>query len=117
MGNGQQLKSYLYVKDCVEAMLLAIEKSKQKVNTFNLGTDSSCRVVDSISWICKELGVSPVLEFSGGDRGWIGDNPIIQLDTRKINSLGWRPRLNIEEGVIKTVRFLRQNEWVLSNHK
>lgn len=115
LGNGRQVKSYLYVQDCIDAMLLAIRKSSLKVNTFNLGTDSSCQVIDSIGWICKELGVEPVLEFSGGDRGWIGDNPIIQLDTSKIKSLGWMPKLTIQEGVIKTVQYLMENEWVFDD--
>jgi UDP-glucose 4-epimerase len=77
-----------------------------------LGNDSYCEVNDSIDWICQELGVRPVLEYSGGDRGWIGDNPFIFLDTHKIESLGWRPKVSINDGVIRTVRFLSTNEWV-----
>jgi UDP-glucose 4-epimerase len=112
LGNGKQRKSYLYVQDCIDAILLAMDKSKEKVNIFNLGVDGYCEVNDSIGWICQELGVEPSLEYSGGDRGWIGDNPFIFLDTHKIQSLGWRPKININEGVIKTVQYLRDNEWV-----
>lgn len=112
LGNGKQRKSYLYVQDCIDAILLAIDKTKEKVNIFNLGVDGYCEVNDSISWICQELGVNPVLNYSGGDRGWIGDNPFIFLDTKKIQSLGWRPKISINEGVIKTVQYLRDNEWV-----
>jgi UDP-glucose 4-epimerase len=112
LGNGTQRKSYLYIQDCLDAILLALEHASNKVNIFNLGVDNYCQVNDSIGWICEELGVSPKLEYSGGDRGWIGDNPFIHLDVSKIQSLGWQPKLTIREGVIKTVQYLRANEWV-----
>ena len=112
LGNGKQRKSYLYVQDCIDAIQLAMEKATDKVNIFNLGVDSYCEVNDSIGWICEELNVKPALEYSGGDRGWIGDNPFIYLDTKKIQSLGWKPKIGIRDGVIKTVEYLRANEWV-----
>lgn len=112
LGNGKQRKSYLYIQDCIDAMLIVVNKATDKVNIFNLGVDSYCQVNDSIDWICNELGVIPKLEYAGGDRGWIGDNPFIHLDTKKIQSLGWKPKVSIREGVIKTVEFLRCNEWV-----
>ena len=112
LGNGKQRKSYLYVQDCIDAILLAMEKANDKVNIFNLGIDGYCEVNDSIGWICKELGVQPTLEYSGGDRGWIGDNPFIFLDTKKIQSLGWKPKYGIRDGVVKTVEYLQDNEWV-----
>ncbi len=112
LGNGKQRKSYLYVQDCIDAMLLVMDKASDKVNIFNLGVDSYCEVNDSIGWICKELGVHPKLVYSGGDRGWIGDNPFIFLDTKKIQSLGWKPKFGIRDGVVKTVEYLRANEWV-----
>ncbi len=112
LGNGKQRKSYLYVQDCIDAILLATDKATDKVNIFNLGVDGYCEVNDSIGWICAELGVKPEIEYSGGDRGWIGDNPFIFLETKKIQSLGWKPKFSIREGVIKTVEYLRANEWV-----
>lgn len=112
LGNGKQRKSYLYVQDCIDAMLLAMDKAAGKVNVFNLGGDGYCEVNDSIGWICETLSVAPRLEYTGGDRGWIGDNPFIFLDTRRIRGLGWQPKVDIREGVLKTVEFLRQNEWV-----
>ena len=112
LGNGRQRKSYLYVQDCIDAILLAMDKAQDKVNIFNLGVDGYCEVNDSIGWICEELGLKPKLEYSGGDRGWIGDNPFIFLDTKRIQALGWKPQFDIKEGVIKTVQYLRDNEWV-----
>lgn len=112
LGDGRQRKSYLYVQDCIDAILLAIDKSSEKVNVLNLGVDGYCEVNDSIGWICEELGVAPKIEYSGGDRGWIGDNPFIQLDVRKIKGLGWAPKYDIKDGVIRTVRYLKAHEWV-----
>jgi UDP-glucose 4-epimerase len=113
LGNGRQRKSYLYIQDCLSAMMFAIGKSKDKVNIFNLGTDEFCQVNDSISWITGQLGLKPQLSYSGGDRGWIGDSPFIFLDCTKIRSLGWRPGLTIRESVIRTLEYLQQNPWVL----
>jgi UDP-glucose 4-epimerase len=113
LGNGKQKKSYLYIQDCLDAMLVALDKAKDKVNIFNLGVDGYCQVNDSIGWICGEMGVNPKLEYSGGERGWVGDNPFIFLDTKKIQSLGWKPKVSIEDGVVRTVQWLRKNEWVL----
>ena len=112
LGNGKQRKSYLYIQDCIDAMFLAIEKADEKVNIFNLGVDAYCEVNESIGWICSELGLKPQINYTGGERGWIGDNPFIFLDTTKIRSLGWTPKLTIREGVLNTLRFLKNNEWV-----
>jgi UDP-glucose 4-epimerase len=114
LGNGKQRKSYLYVHDCINAMLTATARAEEKVNIFNLGTDAYCQVTDSIRWICSCLGLSPKLEFSGGERGWVGDSPFIFLDTKKIRALGWKPKLTIEESVVRTVRFLDANRWVFN---
>jgi UDP-glucose 4-epimerase len=113
LGDGRQRKSYLYVQDCIDAILTTIERSTDRVNIYNLGTDTYCEVNDSIAWICEALGVSPRIEYTGGDRGWIGDNPLIFLDTRKVCALGWRPKFTIREGVIKTVEYLSANLHIL----
>lgn len=113
LGNGKQRKSYLYVQDCIDAMLLAMDRGRAKVNVFNLGVDDYCEVNDSIGWICEALELKPKLEYTGGERGWIGDNPFIFLDTARIRALGWSPKLGIREGVVRTVHFLRANPWVL----
>ncbi len=113
LGNGKQRKSYLYVGDCLDAILLAIEKATGKVNRFNLGTDEFCEVNDSIGCICETMKVSPRREYSGGDRGWIGDNPFIYLDCSRIRGLGWTPKLTIRQGIARTLRYFQENPWVL----
>ncbi len=115
LGNGNQRKSYLYVQDCIDAIFLALEKSHEKVNIFNLGADAYCEINDSVQWICEDLGVKPTIRYLGGDRGWIGDNPFIYLETKKIQALGWQPKFNIKEGVIKTLEYFKRNEWVFDS--
>jgi UDP-glucose 4-epimerase len=112
LGDGHQRKSYLYIGDCVTAMLKVQANMPEVLDVFNLGADSYCTVRDSIGWIGARLGVSPQLEFTGGDRGWIGDNPFIYLDTKKIRATGWSNDLTIREGVERTVDWLLANQWV-----
>ena len=113
LGDGHQRKSYLYVQDCIDAMLFAIEKAGERVNIFNLGTDETCEVNDSIAWITEQLGLRPTLNYTGGVRGWVGDSPFIFLDCRKIRTLGWAPKLTIREGIIRTLKYLQTDPWVL----
>ena len=114
LGNGAQRKSYLYVQDCVDAMLLALEQASAPVSIYNLGTDEYCQVNQSIQWICGRLGLQPSLYYTGGDRGWIGDNPFIFLNCTRIRALGWRPRLTIQQAVVRTVEYLQANQEILA---
>jgi UDP-glucose 4-epimerase len=117
LGDGTQRKSYLYIQDCLNAIVHAIDlgsaaAAKHRSIVFNLGTDEFCTVRDSIGWICSHLGLSPELEFTGGKRGWVGDNPFIFLDTNKIRETGWRNELSIRDAVLRTVHWLHDNPWV-----
>jgi UDP-glucose 4-epimerase len=113
LGNGKQKKSYLHVSDCVAAMLLAIERAQGAINVFNLGHDEWLEVSESIRIITRTLGLSPRLEYTGGERGWPGDSPKILLDTARIRGLGWKPTRSIEECVVETLGFLAENEYAL----
>lgn len=106
LGDGKQRKSYLYVNDCVEAIVHALATVSDRVSVFNLGTDDYCEVNDSIGWITAAMGVRPAITYSGGRQGWIGDNPFIFLDTARIRATGWKPTLTIREGIERTVRYL-----------
>jgi UDP-glucose 4-epimerase len=109
LGNGGQRKSYLHVTDCVAAIVTAMARPEDKFAIFNLGTDEYCELRDSVGWICNRLQVQPALSYTGGDRGWIGDNPFIFLDCAKMRALGWQPRYSIREGVESTVDYLMAN--------
>ncbi|SDS26091.1 NAD-dependent epimerase/dehydratase family protein [Opitutus sp. GAS368] len=117
LGDGQQRKSYLYVQDCIDALLhvtraRTARDAKHRTQVYNLGTAEYVRVNDSVGHICAALGLKPKLEYTGGDRGWIGDSPFIFLDTKKILATGWKPRLTIEQGIVRTLRWLEANRWV-----
>jgi len=122
LGNGRQRKSYLYVQDCIDAMLHAVGKAtardaKHHTQIYNLGTQEYVEVNTSIGYICAALGLKPELRFTGGERGWIGDNPFIYLDTTKIRDLGWRPKLTIKESIAKTLFWIKENEWIYEKRK
>lgn len=111
LGDGTQKKSYLYIKDCIHAVMTALEKSNQKINIFNLGNYEYSEVKDSVKWIIEYLGLSPEIIYLGGKRGWVGDNPFIHLDISKILNLGWKPKLDIKSGIIKTISYLIDNKF------
>jgi len=113
LGDGRQRKSYLYVQDCVDAILLALSEAHNGVNVFNLGTDEYLEVNESVDLITSRLGLNPTRTYAGGNQGWIGDSPFIFLDTAKIRALGWKPKVSIRDGVIRTLDYLRANPWVL----
>jgi UDP-glucose 4-epimerase len=118
LGDGSQRKSYLYVQDCLDAMLHVIERrtaaaAPHRLQVYNLGTDEYCEVKNSIGWICETLQVKPTLEFTGGKRGWVGDSPFIFLDTGKIRATGWKPKLTIRDGVVRTLHYLLATPQIL----
>jgi len=117
LGDGTARKSYLHVGDCLDAICHVMQKdtaknAKHHVQVYNLGTPEYVQVKDSIGWICQHLKVNPRLEFTGGERGWIGDNPFIFLETKKVQATGWKPKLTIQQGIIRTLEWLRANQWV-----
>ena len=118
LGDGQQRKSYLHIEDCLDALLLICEEKRTAKNTrrryevYHLGVPAYCRVEQSARWICAELGLAPIFEFSGGERGWIGDNPFVFLDVSKAIVAGWAPKHSIEQSVRETARWLSTNSWV-----
>ena len=122
LGDGTQRKSYLYIQDCIAAMLHVANlglaaKAKHRVEVFNLGTPEYVRVNDSIGYLCEALQLQPRLEYSGGNRGWIGDNPFIFLETKKIQATGWQAKLTIRDGILRTLRWLQANPWVFEHRK
>jgi UDP-glucose 4-epimerase len=111
LGNGRQRKSYLHVDDCVAAVLMAIDRAEGPIGIYNLGHTASIVVNESIGIITRHMRVSPRLEYTGGERGWVGDSPRIELDIRRIGSLGWEPRRTIEDSIVETLEFLAANPY------
>jgi len=104
LGDGRQEKSYLYVGDCVEGILTALAAVPEGAfDMFNLGTDETLVVDDSVATICRHMGLDPAIERSGGRRGWAGDSPLIHLDCRKLRARGWAPQLTITEAIGRTL--------------
>ena len=115
LGDGNQKKSYLNILDCLTAMIIAIEKSKKKINVYNLGTDEFSKVKNSVNWITKYLSLKPKVKYqTKKKRGWPGDIPNIYLDTKNIRKLGWKPKYTIRESIIETLKFLIENKWILN---
>jgi UDP-glucose 4-epimerase len=116
LGDGRQEKSYLYVGDCISAMLTAAathDADAGSMSVYNVGTDETVTVDQSVSIITRHLGVSPTVEHTGGMRGWPGDSPLIHLDCSRMRALGWRPTLTIEQAVVRTLDWLEGNPFVL----
>jgi UDP-glucose 4-epimerase len=113
LGDGRQEKSYLYVQDCISALLVAAEhhEADPGAHIYNLGTDETLVVDESVALIAEHLSLSPEIERTGGRRGWAGDSPLIRLDTTRIRGLDWRPRLTIEQALARTLEWFDANEY------
>ncbi len=111
LGDGKQCKPYLHVLDIVDAMLFGFEHSKDQVNLFNIGCDSSTTVTRIAEMVVDEMGLDDVeFKYTGGPRGWPGDVPRFQLDASKINKLGWNEHYTSDEAVRKAIRELLNNQ-------
>ena len=113
LGDGRQEKSYLYVGDCISAILTAADRHHDEpgAHVYNLGTEETVTVDDSVRIITEQLSLSPEVVRTGGKRGWTGDSPLIHLDTARIRALGWRPTLTIEQAIVRTLEWLQANQY------
>jgi UDP-glucose 4-epimerase len=113
LGDGKQTKSYLEVHECVAAMLFAVGHSRDTVNTFNIGSEDWIDVKSIAEIIVEEMNTPHVkFRFTGGERGWIGDVPKMQLAVDRIKALRWKPQIGSRESVHIAVRAMleeRQN--------
>ncbi|MFB6361765.1 MAG: NAD-dependent epimerase/dehydratase family protein [Halobacteriales archaeon] len=106
LGDGEQRKSYLHISDCLEAMTRVIESADEPVNVYNLGTANATSVDEIAHIVADEMGLDPELDHTGGDRGWVGDVPRMQLDVSKLEALGWEAELGSTEAVRRATREL-----------
>lgn len=99
LGNGEQCKPYVYVKDLVEAILYVIDNAEEKYNVYMIGSDSRTKVKEIAAMVIEEMGLNAKIRYTGGDRGWVGDVPEFRYDLTKINKLGWSAPHNSNESV------------------
>jgi UDP-glucose 4-epimerase len=114
VGGKDQQKSYLYVKDCVEGILHAINSDWTfSHGIYNLGHNDAVSLTDTIPIITRYLGINPEVTWSGNPVGWKGDSKYSFVDTSRIKGFGWHPTVSISEGIILTLKWLQENEWIL----
>jgi len=107
LGDGTQTKSYLYVKDCVDAIMFGYKNRKNEVEIFNIGSEDWINVRKIADIVVEEMNLSDVKYiFTGGSRGWKGDVPKMMLSIERIKSYGWAPEHQSEESVRLTARHL-----------
>ena len=110
LGDGKQIKDYLSVKDCVDGVMLGYERSSSPVNIFNLGLRERTSVDEVADIVIDVMGLKEVArKYTGGPRGWKGDNPVVQLSVERIRRLGWRPVTSPKEAIRATA------EWTLKD--
>lgn len=115
LGDGRQSKDYVHVSDVVEAVLLAGRRASSGFAVYNVGTEDSVTVTEIARMAVEALGLKdlPAFEYTGGDRGWKGDVPIVRLDTTRLRSLGWAPQRNSREAVAASLREMASEERVV----
>lgn len=107
LGDGKQVKSYLEVHECIASMLYATGKARGTVNTFNIGSEDWIDVKTIAEIVIEEMHLHGTkLRFTGGERGWVGDVPRMQLSVERIKALRWKPQLGSMESVRIAVRDL-----------
>lgn len=110
LGNGEQIKPYLYVKDLVNAILFVFENTDEKINFYNLGVVSRTKVKEIASMVIEEMKLDAKIRYTGGDRGWIGDVPEFNYNLEKIHSLGWHAETSSTDAVRKSIRYILEKD-------
>lgn len=109
LSDGTPKKSSLYVKDGVSAIFTILEKATEKLNIYNIGHKEVLTIDQIVNVILETLKANPEKKYQGGNRGWKGDNNFVLLSADKLAKLGWNPKYSIEDGLRKTVLFLKEN--------
>jgi UDP-glucose 4-epimerase len=107
LGDGTQAKPYVYVEDCLDGMEFGIANAREHVNVYNLAVDDQTSVREIAEWTIEAMGIDRAavdVQYGESPRGWRGDVPQVQLDTRRMTALGWTPRLSSREAVRRTIR-------------
>jgi UDP-glucose 4-epimerase len=91
LGNGTQTKSYIHIGDVLDAVMLTIKNWYAPYRVFNVASEDYISVELIAMLVADRMGLKPEFEFTGGDRGWNGDVPIVRFDCSRLRALGWRP--------------------------
>lgn len=106
LGDGTQIKPYLYVKDLVEAILLVWKRTDKQINYYNLGVESRTTVREMAEMVIEEMNLNAKIRYTGGNKGWVGDVPAFSYSLDKIHALGWNPKVSSNEAVRKSIRYI-----------
>lgn len=100
LGDGGQIREYIDIRDCLSGIMAGYTKLDKRTNIFNLAVEDN-KTVDEVADIVTEvMGLKKVTrKYTGGKRGWIGDNPILHLDITKLKGCGWSPRATADEAI------------------
>jgi UDP-glucose 4-epimerase len=110
LGDGKQQKPYLYIDDLILAIDCIYEKSKEKMNYFNVSGETETSVERIVDIVVHELGLKDIkITYTGQERGWIGDVPRFKYDTKKIQELNWKSSMTSDEAVRLSVQKELQN--------
>lgn len=112
LGNGEQIKPYLYVKDLINAISFVFDNSNDKINFYNIGVESRTKVKDIAKMVIEEMKLNAEIRYTGGDRGWVGDVPEFNYDLAKIHSLGWRAQTTSDEAVRKSIKYILEQDFM-----
>lgn len=110
LGDGEQIKPYLYVKDLIGAILFVFENTNDKLNFYNIGVETRTKVKDIAKMVIDEMALSAQIKYTGGDRGWIGDVPEFNYNLDKIHALGWKAQISSDEAVRKSIKYILEND-------
>lgn len=104
LGNGEQCKPYIYVKDLVDGIQFVIQHTNERYNVYNLGPESRTKVKEIAQMVIEEMGLNAIIHYTGGERGWVGDVPEFRYDISKIKALGWSDPKTSNEAVRTAVK-------------
>ena len=110
LGDGTQIKPYLYVKDLVEAIIMVWKNTNEQVNYFNIGVESRTTVKEMAEMVIEEMNLSASIRYTGGDRGWVGDVPQFSYSLDKIHNLGWSAKVSSNEAVRKSIQYILEQD-------